>query len=151
MGLTPFGEEINSTYITRTESSDDVNNFRLVYLPAPCLGEDLKCYLCQSNISWDECEKNKTVGVCYPDHDEVCITEHYIENDDTEKGYNEYFIKMCGQARLCTNKDCEGKSTNCQIHCCHSDLCNIATGGAHVTSTLLATVLAVVLQLCCII
>ena len=85
--------------------------------------------------------------MCYPEHDEVCITMHHVENDDTEKGYKETFIKMCGQARLCTNKGCQEKFETCQVDCCHSDLCNIATGRTHVTSTLLATVLAV---LCCV-
>ena len=91
--------------------------------------------------------------VCRSDHNDVCIKEHQIENDDTEKGYKEHFVKMCGQAGSCTNKECQKKHKNCQIDCCHGDLCNIATGGTYVTSTLLATVLAVllcVLQLCCI-
>ena len=79
----------------------------------------------------------------------------YVENDDTEKGYKEAFVKMCGQARLCTDKQCQEKSKTCQlqVHCCHSDLCNVATGQTHETSTLLATVLAAllcVLQLRCI-
>ena len=70
-----------------------------------------------------------------------------IENDDTEKGYKEAFVKMCGQTRLCTNKECQEKSKTCQLQvdCCHSDLCNVATGQTHVTSTLLATVLAALL------
>ena len=91
--------------------------------------------------------------VCHPNHSEVCIKMHHIENDDTEKGYKEAFVKMCGQARLCTDRDCQKKYKTCQVDCCHSDLCNIATGRSHVTSTLLATVLAVllcVLQLRCI-
>ena len=142
----------NLHYTARTEASENAN-FRFVYLPAPCLGEDLKCYICSSDKSWDECEKDKIQVVCYPNHDEVCIKMHQIENDDTEKGYKEHFIKMCGQAQLCTNKGCQKKYKNCQIDCCHNDLCNIATGRTHMTSTLLATVLAVLmcfLQLRCI-
>ena len=93
--------------------------------------------------------------MCYPKHGEVCTKMHHTENDDTEKGYKEAFVKMCGQAQLCTDRDCQKKYKTCQVNCCHSDLCNIAiaTGRSHVTSTLLATVLAVllcVLQLRCI-
>ena len=142
-----------SSYVARTQSSHDTN-FWPVYLPAPCLSEeDLKCYLCYSNKSWDECEKDKKIGVCYPKHGEVCVKIHLVENDDTEKGHKEAFVKMCGQAQLCTDKGCQKKSKTCQVDCCHSDLCNVATGQTHVTSTLLATVLVVllcVLQLGCI-
>ena len=85
--------------------------------------------------------------VCNSKHDDVCIKTQYIENDDTEKGYKEVFVKMCGQARLCTDKQCQEKSKTCQlqVHCCHSDLCNVATGQTHVTNTLLATALAALL------
>ena len=131
------------------------HNFRFLYLPAPCLSKNLACYNCNSNTSWDECEKYKTAVVCTSEHDDVCIKLQYIGNDDTEKGYKEAFVKMCGQARLCTNKACQEKSKTCQLQvdCCHSDLCNVATWQTHETSTLLATVLAVllcVLQLRCI-
>ena len=131
--VTPSNSFFVSTYVACRESQDDTN-FRIVYLPAPCLCEDLKCYLCWSNKSWDECEKDKKIGVCYPEHDEVCITMHHIENDDTEKGYKETFIKMCGQAQLCTNKGCQEKSKTCQVDCCHSDLCNAATGQTYMAS-----------------
>ena len=83
--------------------------------------------------------------LCDPEHAEVCIKLRYIENDDTEKGYKEAFVKMCGQAQSCTDEDCQNKYKTCQVDCCHSNLCNVATGQTHVTSTLLATVLAVLL------
>ena len=134
-----------SSYVARTQSYHDTN-FRFVYLPAPCFSEqDLKCYLCYSNKSWEECDKDKTAVVCNSKHNEVCIKLQYIENDDTEKGYKEAFVKMCGQAKRCTNKECQEKYKTCQVDCCHKDLCNVATGQTHVTSTLLATVLAVLL------
>lgn len=91
--------------------------------------------------------------VCPFQHDDVCIKMKYIENDDTEKGFNQVFAKMCGRATLCTNKECRYKDKTCHIDCCHDDLCNGATRQPHVTSTLLATVLAVLLcllQLRCI-
>ena len=134
-----------SSYVARTQSYHDTN-FRFVYLPAPCFSEqDLKCYLCYSNKSWEECDKDKTAVVCNSKHNEVCIKLQSIENDDTEKGYKEAFVKMCGQAKRCTNKECQEKYKTCQVDCCHKDLCNVATGQTHVTSTLLATVLAVLL------
>ena len=93
--------------------------------------------------------------MCYPKHGDVCTKIHLVENDDTEKGYKEVFVKMCGQAKMCTNGGCQKNYKTCQVDCCHSDLCNVATGKtivsctnygqAHVTSTLLATVLAVLL------
>lgn len=49
---------------------------------------------------------------------------------------------MCGQARLCAVKDCEKRSTSCQIDCCHRDGCNTATKrAADMTNTLLGGVL----------
>ncbi|XP_078348175.1 uncharacterized protein LOC144633224 [Oculina patagonica] len=113
----------------------------LLVFAAPCLGKDLKCYLCYSNKSWDECEENERPHECFPEHDEVCIKQHVVEHENTEKGYKESFVKMCGKANLCTDKDCERHSRACQIYCCHSDLCNTSTRqNAHVTKTLLGTV-----------
>ncbi|KAJ7340527.1 hypothetical protein OS493_003281 [Desmophyllum pertusum] len=115
----------------------------------PCLSADLKCYLCVSNISWEECEKKKVILVCRPKHNEVCITQHIVGHDQaTDKGYKETFVKMCGQARLCTDKDCTKRGKTCQIDCCHSDLCNMATRRtAHVTNTLLGTVVVILCYL----
>lgn len=125
----------------------------LLLFAAPCLSENLKCYMCYSNKTWDECEKGKTPVECLHEHDDVCIKMKYIENDDTDKGFKQAFVKMCGRATLCTNKECRYKYKTCHIDCCHNDLCNGATGRPHATSTLLATVLAVLLcllQLRCI-
>ena len=134
-----------SSYVASTLSYHDTN-FRFVFLPAPCFSEaDLKCYICHSNKSWEECEKDKRIGKCYPGHGEVCVKMHLVEHDDTEKGYKESFVKMCGKAKRCTNKECQEKYKTCKVDCCHKDLCNVATGQTHVTSTLLATVLAVLL------
>lgn len=109
--------------------------------------------MCYSNKTWDECEKGKTPVECLHEHDDVCIKMKYIENDDTEKGFKQAFVKMCGRATLCTNKECRYKYKTCHIDCCHNDLCNGATGRPHATSTLLAIVLGVLLcllQLRCI-
>lgn len=127
----------------------------LLMFVVPCVGADLKCYLCLSYKSWEDCKKTENLVDCTPGHDEVCITQHKVTKDDSSnKGYKEAFIKMCGQARLCAVKDCEKRSTSCQIDCCHRDGCNTATKrAADMTNTLLGSVLVILiclLQLNCV-
>ncbi|PFX20199.1 uncharacterized protein LOC111337169 [Stylophora pistillata] len=121
----------------------------LLAFKVPCIGADLKCYLCWSNKSWEDCEKTEYLRDCVTDHDEVCIRQHQVTNDDSsDEGYKEVYMKMCGQARLCSVKDCEKSSTTCQIDCCHSDSCNTATKrAANVKSTLLGSVLVILMFL----
>lgn len=116
-------------------------NLTFFFLLAPCRGEGLKCYTCVSKESWDDCEKKKKAQICDPHHNDVCIKHHFAEHsDDTEQGYKEMFVKMCGKADLCTNKDCKRKGKYCKVDCCHNDLCNSATSpAARMTITLLSS------------
>jgi len=120
----------------------------LLWFTAPCLGGGLKCYVCVSNKSWEECEEKKEKKVCHPHHNDVCIKQHMVEHsEDTEKGYKEYFIKMCGTTDLCTNKHCKLQVKYCKIDCCHDDLCNLAeTTAAQVTITLFGTLAVFILH-----
>ena len=116
---------------------------------APCLGEGLKCYVCVSNKSWEECDNTKEIRACLPGHDDVCIKGNVIEhNKDTEKGYKETFMKMCGTTDLCTNKDCKIHGKYCKVDCCHSDICNPAARPvARMTITLLGSLAVIFIYL----
>lgn len=120
----------------------------------PCFSEGLECYKCTSDKSWDACEKKVQRVVCLTGHDEVCIKQRIVQNDDsTDKGYTEWFIRMCGKARLCSVKDCEEEGKTCQIDCCHNDLCNTgSTPAANSVTTLMGGVVVILislLQWCC--
>ncbi|KAJ7340526.1 hypothetical protein OS493_003280 [Desmophyllum pertusum] len=95
---------------------------------APCFSEGLRCYACHSNNSWKECEGSLRLFDCPDEVDEVCVKEYMVEHDNNnEKGIKETFSKSCGQAVLCTNKNCKKVGKTCEPHCCHTDLCNTAT------------------------
>lgn len=111
----------------------------LQHLTVPCWGEGLKCYLCLSHKSWKDCEKKKQLRSCYPLSSEVCVKQYMVEHSNgTEKSYKETFVKMCGEAKLCTDKSCKEEGKYCHVHCCHEDYCNSASKpGTRSTSIML--------------
>ena len=97
--------------------------FYIVFLP----GYGLKCYLCVSTKSWDDCADVKKEMDCPASFDR-CYKGH--ADVKGEGASVEAFEKGCLTAALCDATDkidfCKGKG-ECKINCCSGDLCNAAT------------------------
>ena len=120
---------------------------------ALCLGEGLKCHICSSSKSWDNCEKKAAKASCPLGHSEVCIKLHVVEHSEDTNGHKETFIKMCGKAKMCTDKECKMHGKYCKVDCCHSDYCNTAArptpGLPIILFQLSVLILLYLLQLAC--
>lgn len=80
----------------------------------------LECYLCSSQVSWENCAKNLTKGTCAPNLDN-CAKLYARSN-------GEVFARGCGTSYKCSNQEtCNGLVLiKCTLHCCRGDLCKRA-------------------------
>lgn len=83
----------------------------------------LYCYTCYVTTSWEDCDRNRTIELCPEEDNEVCVTMKVDKWDDNNKPMTEY-VKHCGVASYCSDKECEESGLKCTIHCCNQDLCN---------------------------
>ena len=95
----------------------------------------MKCNLCISTVSWDECKKNEKQVTC-PDSEVFCFTA-YVEAEHLNYSGLTYkmYSKGCANSYECTQKICRNISqstgplwnvSKCNLECCQSaaDLCN---------------------------
>ena len=88
--------------------------------------EGLRCYKCVSHISWEDCDETTSITVCPEDGETyVCNKDHEKPNGSSKN--RSLFLKYCGSTKGCTNKHCLEAGYECDRHCCHNDLCNVAT------------------------
>ena len=105
----------------------------------------LKCYKCNSETSWHQCEKNRETVTCPEEHEEVCSKVLY----DHELHSRQTYTKFCDMKSQCTNttqpicKAAETHNAQCEVHCCTHDLCN--AGSATAVSGILQIACAVLL------
>ena len=94
-------------------------------------GLSLKCYKCQSDVSWAECEKNLTSIQCDPTHDR-CVKYNY----DAWSGTNKSSIMardclqgdQCSSSHLQSCRNVQATKMTCLVKCCGTDLCNKGFG-----------------------
>ena len=89
----------------------------------------LKCNLCLSTKSWDDC-KNTTIETTCEDGWDRCLTEE-VKAESPDKTVKQVFAKGCATSSLCSqgSKNCRPidpsvKITKCEVDCCKGDLCN---------------------------
>ena len=105
----------------------------------------LKCYKCNSETSWHQCEKHRETVTCPEEHEEVCSKVLY----DHELHSRQTYTKFCDMKSQCTNttqpicKAAETHNAQCEVHCCTHDLCN--AGSATAVSGILQIACAVLL------
>ena len=94
----------------------------------------LKCNLCFSVESWDDC-KNTTEETTCMDGFDRCLTQE-VKSESPQKT-DKFFLKGCAISSLCSlgSKNCRptdpsAKITKCEVDCCKGDLCNAADKGA---------------------
>ena len=82
----------------------------------------ISCYACSSDKSWEECEQIQKIFNCsaIPGEDfRVCSTWTDIRVKDGKKV--KHYTKACGATSDCDGEDC---GEDCDMRCCHTDLCN---------------------------
>ena len=97
-------------------------NFLLCFV-----GRSIKCYQCYSPQSWDDCVPDNNTD-CSPGLD-GCYKVHVTVEVKGKTGKS--FLKGCTDKSVCNADGCKivepflnVKVTECEIKCCHSDLCN---------------------------
>ena len=105
----------------------------------------LKCYKCNSERSWRQCDKNRETVTCPEEHEEACSKVFY----DHELHDRQTHTKYCEVKSQCMNTTqpvCKAAKTHnaqCEVHCCTHDLCN--AGSATANSGILQVACAVLL------
>lgn len=91
------------------------------------VGRSIKCYQCYSSQSWDDCVPDNNTD-CSPGLD-GCYKVHVTVEVKGKTGKS--FLKGCIDKSVCNADGCKTvvpflnvKVTECEIKCCHSDLCN---------------------------
>lgn len=87
-------------------------------------GSALLCNVCESRVSWEDCEKNRMLVNCSNVDEEfdVCFKVHRatkIENSEKH-----IFTKGCGYQDLCSGEQCVEFGDWCLVDCCNVDQCN---------------------------
>lgn len=95
-------------------------------------GYGLKCYKCQSEMSWDECTGHKTEETCASAQD-TCGKAH-VEAKKENLSMALYTVgcttsEECktiadGNCTLIVGNDSSIEFTKCDVSCCDVDLCN---------------------------
>ena len=85
----------------------------------------LRCNMCQSEKSWNQCQENGRIVDCSsadPDFD-VCFQVHIVEKmaDDSVK---HSYKRGCGYQELCSGEQCKQQGDWCLVNCCNTDNCN---------------------------
>ena len=88
-------------------------NFLLCFV-----GHSIKCYQCYSSQSWDDCVPDNNTD-CSPGLD-GCYKVHVTVEVKGKTGKS--FLKGCIDKTVVPFLNV--KVTECEIKCCHSDLCN---------------------------
>ena len=85
----------------------------------------LRCNMCQSEKSWNQCQENGRIVDCSsadPDFD-VCFQVHIVEKmaDDSVK---HSYKRGCGHQELCSGEQCKQQGDWCLVNCSNTDNCN---------------------------
>ncbi|XP_020626053.1 uncharacterized protein LOC110063410 [Orbicella faveolata] len=86
----------------------------------------LACYKCDSETSWEDCDKNMHGMNCSAKYSEVCIKVERTWWDD-QKNSSELktsYARYCTLAEDCTKKECRERKWECKIDCCFTNMCN---------------------------
>ena len=86
------------------------------------LGEALKCNFCESELSFEDCDKNMKHVECAKEFAlDNCVKTHIKAFGFTEEKY----IRKCQTAAECNKPTCKGPGDDkCEVYCCTSDNCN---------------------------
>ena len=88
----------------------------------------LRCLLCLSNHSWEDCDEKSKVVNCPPGSDEDCLK--MTQNEWEKKNGNKTgkvltrYMKYCGTSEQCSDTQCRKIGWQCTVECCTEDLCN---------------------------
>ena len=89
------------------------------------LEKTLKCYSCESRISWEDCETRKSDITCR----HYCARTEYEETAKST-GQKHVYKKGCADTfndkdqQLCRHRHKDGKPLSCQVFFCNTALCN---------------------------
>lgn len=112
-----------------------------VLIPLFQEGFSLRCHLCYSTKSWDDCLKNSRNHTCYlqgvEDSRWACLTTHTSRLGKNNQQFDE-FAKSCITLDMCNKERCRGsfvkgkdlnttKASYCNLECCFRDDCNDMT------------------------
>lgn len=93
----------------------------------PTLKAKLRCFICLSHKSWEDCDKNSKKDSC-SSRDDACLkmTVHRWEMlNGTKTGrVLTHYTKYCTPGEYCSDKQCTEMGWKCTVDCCNQDLCN---------------------------
>ncbi|CAH3176839.1 unnamed protein product [Porites evermanni] len=102
--------------------------FGLAFLHCISVAYSLKCNLCFSAESWDDCKNTTKEITCMDDFDR-CVTQE--GKSESPQKTVKLFVKGCAPSSLCSlgplncrATDASTKITKCEVNCCKGDLCN---------------------------
>ena len=86
----------------------------------------LKCYICHSKESWQDCESKQRLEECPPQGNEVCATlqmTEWLRINGTQRLQTTY-SKHCDTTEVCSLEECKRLGWLCSTNCCNQDSCN---------------------------
>ncbi|XP_068756935.1 ly6/PLAUR domain-containing protein 2-like [Montipora capricornis] len=116
--------------------------FALAFLFCFSFASGLKCNVCTSTTSLEDCDKGKKEIDCGSNFDR-CLT--FTTDFSTSVAEVKSFVRSCQTKAYCDTsetllKPCNDAGGKCKLDCCDTDLCN--GGSAPVVSVLLMVVCA---------
>ena len=85
----------------------------------------LRCNMCQSEKSWNQCQENGIIVDCSSEDPsfDVCFKVHIVKkmaNDSVKHFYK----RGCGYQESCNGEQCKQQGDWCLVNCCNTDNCN---------------------------
>lgn len=88
----------------------------------------LKCYICHSKVSWQDCESKQRLEECPPQGNEVCATiqmTQWLRTNATQSHQTTTtYSKHCDTVEVCSLEECKRLGWFCTSDCCNRDSCN---------------------------
>lgn len=89
----------------------------------------LRCFKCDSTLSWEDCNQHTTEVECDVEQDKLCFMAHRILKQAEQQRH--LFVKACYWSEMCLAEECrktELKNVSgswCETKCCDGeDFCN---------------------------
>lgn len=88
--------------------------------------DSLACYVCYSELSWQDCESKQKTASCPHSGNDVCVTAKYIKRIQRNGTWVQTttYTKHCDTTEGCSNDECKALGWICTTKCCNQYFCN---------------------------
>lgn len=110
---------------SKKDTCHNNNRHNIVFTDRKKAGS-LKCYICHSKESWQDCESKQRLEECPPQGNEVCATLQMTQSlrINGTQSHQTTYSKHCDTTEVCSLEECKRLGWLCTTNCCNQDSCN---------------------------